>query len=115
RESWFRQLEEEKVGPNKTVTMVLYIAAPIVGVLILLAIVFAICVCRGRNKKGYSTPVELKDGRVILPSDGPRLYIDPSNYEDPEEALKSFAKELEKKWISLDKIIGGGTSSNDRV
>lgn len=46
---------------------------------------------------------------VILPSHGHRLYIDPSNYEDPEEALRTFAKELDKKWITLDKIIGGGT------
>lgn len=45
---------------------------------------------------------------------GQRHYIDPSNYEDPEEALRTFAKELEKKWISLEKIIGGGTRSNYR-
>jgi len=52
--------------------------------------------------------VELRGGSVILPSRGQRLYIDPSNYEDPEEALKDFAKELDKKWLSLEKIIGGG-------
>ena len=45
---------------------------------------------------------------------GHRLYVDPSNYEDPEEALRTFAKELEKKWLSLEKIIGGGTCSNYR-
>lgn len=45
---------------------------------------------------------------------GQRLYVDPSNYEDPEEALRNFAKELDKKWISLEKIIGGGTCSNYR-
>ena len=45
---------------------------------------------------------------------GQRLYIDPSNYEDPEEALRTFAKELDKKCISLEKIIGGGTCSNYR-
>ena len=46
---------------------------------------------------------------VILPTRGQRLYIDPSNYEDPEEALRTFAKELDKKWITLEHIIGGGT------
>jgi len=49
---------------------------------------------------------------VILPSSGHRLYVDPSNYEDPEEALRDFAKELDKKWLSLEKIIGGGKCSN---
>ena len=43
-----------------------------------------------------------------LPSRGQRLYIDPSNYDDPEEALKNFAKELDHKLIKLDKNIGGG-------
>ena len=46
---------------------------------------------------------------MILPTRGQRLYIDPSNYEDPEEALRTFAKELDKKWITLEHIIGGGT------
>ena len=46
---------------------------------------------------------------VILPSHGQRQYVDPSNYEDPEKALEDFAKELDKKWIILEKIIGGGT------
>ena len=47
-----------------------------------------------------------------MPSHGQRLYIDPCNYEDPEEALKEFAKELDKKWITLEKVIGGGMSGS---
>lgn len=47
-----------------------------------------------------------------MPSHGQRLYVDPCNYEDPEEALKEFAKELDKKWITLEKVIGGGMSGN---
>lgn len=47
-----------------------------------------------------------------MPSHGQRLYVDPGNYEDPEEALKEFAKELDKKWITLEKVIGGGMSGN---
>lgn len=50
--------------------------------------------------------------KVELPSHGQRLYIDPCNYEDPEEALKEFAKELDKKWITLEKVIGGGMSGS---
>ena len=47
-----------------------------------------------------------------MPSHGQRLYVDPCNYEDPEEALKEFAKELDKKWITLEKVIGGGMAGN---
>ncbi|XP_068699752.1 ephrin type-A receptor 4-like isoform X2 [Montipora foliosa] len=87
--------------------MVLYVGIPVVIVLVSSVIVF-ICVCRAHRRRGYNSPVEMKDGRVILPPRGQRLYIDPSNYEDPAEALKDFAKELDKSWIKLDQIIGGG-------
>lgn len=100
---------EGETGSSKTVLkMVLYIALPIVVVLVFLAVLCVVCFCRGRDKKGYLKPVELRDGQVILPTRGQRLYIDPSNYEDPEEALRTFAKELDKKWITLEHIIGGG-------
>ncbi|XP_066027769.1 ephrin type-A receptor 4 [Pocillopora verrucosa] len=100
---------EGKTGSSKTVLkMVLYIAVPIVAVLVFLVVLCVVCFCRGRDKKGYLKPVELRDGQVILPTRGQRLYIDPSNYEDPEEALRTFAKELDKKWITLEHIIGGG-------
>ncbi|XP_015747812.1 PREDICTED: ephrin type-B receptor 1-B-like, partial [Acropora digitifera] len=63
---------------------------------------------RRRRKKGYSSPVELKDGKVSLPTRAHQLYVDPSNYGDLEDALKDFAKEQDKRWIQLDIIIGGG-------
>ena len=45
---------------------------------------------------------------MSLPTRGQQLYVDPSNYGDPQDALKDFAKELDKRWIQLDIIIGGG-------
>ena len=47
---------------------------------------------------------------VILPSrsSGTRVYIDPTTYNDVEEAVQEFANELEKNWIELSKLIGGG-------
>lgn len=43
-----------------------------------------------------------------LPTIGQKLYIDPTNYDNPEEALRNFAKELDKCSIALEKVIGGG-------
>ena len=47
---------------------------------------------------------------MILPSrsSGTRVYIDPTTYNDVEEAVQEFANELEKNWIELSKLIGGG-------
>ena len=47
---------------------------------------------------------------VILPnlSAGARVYIDQRTYKDVEEAVKEFANELERSWIELERLIGGG-------
>ena len=44
----------------------------------------------------------------MLPSDGQRLYIDPSTYGDLLAALTNFASEINKSCVKLEKIIGGG-------
>ncbi|XP_074626360.1 ephrin type-B receptor 1-like [Acropora palmata] len=88
----------------------LYIVVGISVIVFLLCFVgVLIFICRRRRrKKGYGSPVEMKDGRVSLPTRSQQLYVDPSNYGDPEDALKDFAKEQDKRWIQLDIIIGGG-------
>ena len=35
-------------------------------------------------------------------------YIDPNNYADPLELLKSFASEIERNSVTVEKIVGGG-------
>ena len=47
---------------------------------------------------------------MILPtqSSGAWFFINPTTYADVEEAVQEFANELEKNWIELSKVIGGG-------
>ena len=47
---------------------------------------------------------------VILPSrsSGVRVYIDPTTYQDVEEAVQEFANELDRCWVELEALIGGG-------
>lgn len=42
---------------------------------------------------------------------GLRTYVDPHTYEDPNQAVHEFAKELDASNISIDKVVGAG---NDR-
>ena len=37
-----------------------------------------------------------------------RIYVDPSNYDDPEAALRDFANEISEKNLKLERVIGGG-------
>ena len=36
------------------------------------------------------------------------MYVDPTTYQDLADAVREFAKELDRKWIELETIIGGG-------
>ncbi|CAL8148179.1 unnamed protein product [Orchesella dallaii] len=39
---------------------------------------------------------------------GSRTYIDPHTYEDPNQAVREFAREIDASCISIEAIIGGG-------
>lgn len=41
---------------------------------------------------------------------GPRMYIDPHTYEDPNQAVREFAREIDTSLIMIEAIIGGGNS-----
>lgn len=49
----------------------------------------------------FLTPVE-------LPFLGQKLYVDPTNYDSPEDALNEFASEIDPSVLVLEKLIGGG-------
>jgi len=44
--------------------------------------------------------------------DSPKLYIDPSTYGSPMEALMSNTVEINMKDLKLEKNIGGGMEFN---
>lgn len=37
-----------------------------------------------------------------------KYYIDPSTYEDPNEAIREFAKEIDVSFIKIEEVIGSG-------
>ena len=37
-----------------------------------------------------------------------KTYVDPHTYEDPNQAVRQFAKEIDSKFITIEAIIGGG-------
>ena len=45
---------------------------------------------------------------VELPTVGNRTYVDPTNYDRPEEAISDFATEIDPSILYLEMLIGGG-------
>lgn len=39
---------------------------------------------------------------------GIKVYIDPFTYEDPNEAVREFAKEIDVSFVKIEEVIGAG-------
>lgn len=44
---------------------------------------------------------------------GVRTYVDPFTYEDPNQAVREFAKEIDASCIKIEKVIGVGKYLSD--
>lgn len=44
-----------------------------------------------------------------------KYYIDPSTYEDPCQAIREFAREVDPTYIKIEEVIGAGTSAAERA
>ncbi|KAM9789523.1 ephrin type-A receptor 3-like [Neosynchiropus ocellatus] len=95
--------------PNQSTIL----AVSIGGGIILLIFLVTCFVVSGRHCgyiKAKQDPDEEKmqfqHGRVKLP--GSRTYIHPHTYEDPNQAVRDFAKEIDASNIRIERVIGAG-------
>lgn len=61
-----------------------------------------------RNKnKGYDGYYRRRNFPVTTPLFGTsRSYVDPHTYEDPNQAIREFAREIDASYITIEAIIG---------
>ena len=45
---------------------------------------------------------------LFNPPGGVKTYIDPHTYEDPNQAVREFTKEIDNSQIMIESVIGGG-------
>ncbi|XP_056299119.1 ephrin type-B receptor 4b-like isoform X2 [Pseudoliparis swirei] len=75
-----------------------------IGVLMLIAMVILVLYCHRRVKAS-----ELSDRRGHYQmGQTMKVYIDPFTYEDPNEAVREFAKEIEASFVKIEEVIGAG-------
>lgn len=46
-------------------------------------------------------------------SPGMKIYIDPFTYEDPNEAVREFAKEIDISCVKIEQVIGAGKRNKE--
>uniref|UniRef100_A0A8D3D5F0 receptor protein-tyrosine kinase n=1 Tax=Scophthalmus maximus TaxID=52904 RepID=A0A8D3D5F0_SCOMX len=88
-------------GANSTVLLV-----SVVGSVVLLIILISAFVISRRRSK-YSKAKQDSDEEKHL-HQGVRIYVDPFTYEDPNQAVREFAKEIDASCIKIEKVIGIG-------
>ena len=45
---------------------------------------------------------------LFTPPNSVRPYVDPFMYEDPNQAVREFTKEIDSSLITIESVIGGG-------
>ncbi|KAJ0064991.1 hypothetical protein NL108_000962, partial [Boleophthalmus pectinirostris] len=52
------------------------------------------------------SPILATESPIVTP--GMKVYIDPFTYEDPNEAVREFAKEIDVSCVKIEEVIGAG-------
>ncbi|XP_069500372.1 ephrin type-B receptor 4-like isoform X1 [Ambystoma mexicanum] len=78
-----------------------------VGVVLVIAVCIIAVVCI--RKQGNAKEPEACDKHSqYLIGHGTKVYIDPFTYEDPNEAVREFAKEIDVSYVKIEEVIGAG-------
>eukprot|EP00063_Salmo_salar_P082453 XP_014057288.1 PREDICTED: ephrin type-B receptor 5-like isoform X2 [Salmo salar] len=75
------------------------------GAAFLLVVVAIVVVFVFRSKRRES-PYSDRLQRYISHKGGVKYYVDPSTYEDPSEAVKEFAREIDPSHLKIEEVIG---------
>ncbi|XP_061918604.1 ephrin type-B receptor 5-like [Entelurus aequoreus] len=70
--------------------------------LVVAAIVVVVVFRSKRRESPYSDRLQ----RYISNRGGVKYYVDPSTYEDPSEAVKEFAREIDSTHLKIEEVIG---------
>uniref|UniRef100_A0A3Q4I725 receptor protein-tyrosine kinase n=1 Tax=Neolamprologus brichardi TaxID=32507 RepID=A0A3Q4I725_NEOBR len=93
---YFQTMTEEKLP--------LIIGSSAAGVVFIIAITVVIIVCRSFYM--YICCCFFYFSVEVSP--GMKIYIDPFTYEDPNEAVREFAKEIDISCVKIEQVIGAG-------
>ncbi|XP_070848843.1 ephrin type-B receptor 4b-like isoform X1 [Chaetodon trifascialis] len=75
------------------------------GILLLIAMAIVAVYCHRRRMK--DSELTDKSGHYQM-GQTMKVYIDPFTYEDPNEAVREFAKEIEASFVKIEEVIGAG-------
>lgn len=54
----------------------------------------------------YDFVIKIVTTPLFTQANAPRSYVDPHTYEDPNQAVREFAREIDAAYITIEAIIG---------
>ncbi|KAJ8278585.1 hypothetical protein GJAV_G00089170 [Gymnothorax javanicus] len=94
--------------PEKSIQeqLPLIVGSATAGLVFIIAVVVIAIVCLRKQRSGSESEYTEKLQQYITP--GVKVYIDPFTYEDPNEAVREFAKEIDISCVKIEEVIGAG-------
>ncbi|GAA6107899.1 ephrin type-B receptor 2b isoform X1 [Tachysurus ichikawai] len=108
---YFQTMTEEEYNTSIQEKLPLIIGSAAAGLVFLIALVVIIIVCnrrRGFERADSEYTDKLQHYTSGHMSPGMKIYIDPFTYEDPNEAVREFAKEIDISCVKIEQVIGAG-------
>uniref|UniRef100_A0AAR2LBV9 receptor protein-tyrosine kinase n=1 Tax=Pygocentrus nattereri TaxID=42514 RepID=A0AAR2LBV9_PYGNA len=116
---YFQTMTEEEYNSSLQEKLPLIIGSAAAGFVFLVAVIVLVIVCnrRGSDRTDSEYTDKLQhytSGHSEAPifsfqvSPGMKIYIDPFTYEDPNEAVREFAKEIDMSCVKIEQVIGAG-------
>uniref|UniRef100_A0A672KE22 Ephrin type-B receptor 4-like n=1 Tax=Sinocyclocheilus grahami TaxID=75366 RepID=A0A672KE22_SINGR len=96
-------LPDDEESPSRLLLTGVLVA---IGLLILIAVVIVAVFCFRRSSRTRD-PDPDKSCQFLM-GQGIKVYIDPFTYEDPNEAVREFAKEIDVSFVKIEEVIGAG-------
>uniref|UniRef100_A0A3B3QNJ1 Ephrin type-B receptor 3 n=1 Tax=Paramormyrops kingsleyae TaxID=1676925 RepID=A0A3B3QNJ1_9TELE len=92
--------------PSLQEQLPLIVGSATAGLVFIIAVVVIAIVCLRKQRNGSESEYTEKLQQYITP--GMKVYIDPFTYEDPNEAVREFAKEIDISCVKIEEVIGAG-------
>ncbi|XP_078281468.1 ephrin type-B receptor 2 isoform X2 [Rhinoraja longicauda] len=111
RKMYFQTMTEAEYQTSLQEKLPLIIGSAAAGLVIIIAVVVILVVCSRRQgfdraDLEYTDKLQHYTSGHVTP--GMKIYIDPFTYEDPNEAVKEFAKEIDMSCVKIEQVIGAG-------
>uniref|UniRef100_A0A4W3I415 Ephrin type-B receptor 3 n=1 Tax=Callorhinchus milii TaxID=7868 RepID=A0A4W3I415_CALMI len=104
------QTQNESTSIRIQEQLPLIIGSSTAALIFIVAVVVVIVVCIRKRSHGseseYTEKLQQYSTGHITP--GMKVYIDPFTYEDPNEAVREFAKEIDVSCVKIEEVIGAG-------